>query len=208
MKTKILIILLISLINVVFSQYSDSDNNNKTDKEKDYSREPNPYLVFGVPPWTKFKDIQKRYKKITDKMKQRNSNSAKYKQYKIAYEQIEQYYKKNNYQDKNIFDIIKTTIINIFYYECIIFSVLFISWAIYKFNTFVALLVATCVSVDSIIPHWFSKMIYQYIFSFTITIIIYFREYIFYGKKTEENNENKDNNVTGRRIRKRFEKIE
>ena len=209
MKTKIIfIIILISLINIILSS-SEENNYDESFEKKDYSREANPYLVFGVPPWTKYKDVKKRFKKITEKMKQKNMlNSIQYQRYKIAFEQIEQDYRKNNDKDKSFFDVVKITIKNIFFYEFIIFTVLCISWAIYKFNTFAALLVATFISVDSIIPHWFSTFFWQAIFSFILTLIIYFRDYFFKGKNNNGNNENTNNNNTGKRTRKRFEKIE
>ena len=143
-------------------------------------------------------------------MRQRNLiNSKQYQRYKVAFEEIEQIYKKNNYKDKSFSDVVQTTIINIFFYEFAIFAILIVSWTIYTFNTFAALLVATSVSVDNLIPHWFSRAMYQYIFSFILTLVIYFRSYIFYGKKNEEQkDEVVNNNVSGRRIRRRFEKIE
>ena len=226
MKSKIILIILITLINIalcsdeenIYNTYNDYNRYNKynnyeeTSEDKDFSRETNPYLVFGVPPWTKFKDVKKRYKKIKEKMKQKNLlNSLQFQRYKTAYEQIEQTYRKNDYKDKNFFDVIKTTIKNIFYYEFMVFAVLFVSWAIYKFNTFAALLVATFVSVDNVIPHWFPNGIFQYCFSFILTLIIYFREYFLNGKKKEEDNkenENINSDNTGKRKRRRFEKIE
>ena len=104
----------------------------------------------------------------------------------------------------------KTTFANLFFYEFIIFVALFLPWVIIKFNTFVALLVATFVSIDSVIPHWFPNVVYQLCFTFVIALIIYFRSYFLPGKKNEEqNNENTNmNNNTGRRIRRRFEKVE
>ena len=101
MKTKIILIISITLINIVLSSneniyntYNDYNryNNYEEPKEnKDFSRESNPYLVFGVPPWTKFKDVKKRYKKIKEKMKQKNLlNSLQFQRYKTAFEEIEQ----------------------------------------------------------------------------------------------------------------------
>lgn len=223
MKTKILLIISITLINIVLSSneeniyntyndYNRYNNYEEPKEDKDFSRESNPYLVFGVPPWTKFKDVKKRYKKIKEKMKQKNLlNSLQFQRYKRAFEEIEQAYRKNDFKDKNFFDVIKTTIKNIFYYEFLIFAILFVSWAIYKFNTFAALLVATFVSVDNIIPHWFPNGIWQYSFSCILTLIIYFRDYFLNGKKKEEenkDNENINSNNSGKRKRRRFEKIE
>ena len=220
MKTKLILIIFITLINIVLSSneentyndYNRYSNYDETKDDKDFSRESNPYLVLGVPPWTKFKDVKKRYKKIKEKMKQKNLlNSLQYLKYKTAFEEIEQSYRKNDYKDRSFFDVVKTTIKNIFYYEFIIFAVLFLSWAIFKFNTFAALLVATFVSVDNIIPHWFPNCIWQYSFSFILTLIFYFRNYFLNGKKNEEenkDNENINSNNTGKRKRRRFEKIE
>ena len=210
MKTK-LIIFIICLIDIIFS-FEQEFNFGDTDENKVNNDKPDPYLVFGVPPWTKYKDIKKRYNKIKKEMKEKNLlNSLKFKRYKNAFENLEQIYKKNNYKDQSFFDVIKTTIKNIFFYESIIFAVLFLSWAVYKYNSFAALLVATFFSVDSIIPHWFSNAIIQGIFSFILTLIIYFRNYYLPGGKNEEenNNENENtNNIMGRRKRRRFEKIE
>lgn len=208
MKTK-LRILLILLINLVFS----FNEENNAQNEIDFAKEPNPYLVLGVPPWTKYKDIKKRYKKLTEKMRQKKEeNSFQYKRYQTAFEQIKKIYKDNNYKDKTFFDVLKTTIGNIFLYEFIIFAILSLSWAIYKFNTFAALLVATFISVDNVIPHWFSNQLYQYIFSFILTLVIYFRKYFLGGGKNEEKNEEGSNNNNdepkGKKRRRRFEKIE
>ena len=210
MKTKIILIIIICLIKIVSSYSYETHYNSTNDEKKDFSKESNPYLIFGVPPWTKYQDIQKRFNKITTKMRQRNLiNSKQYQRYKVAFEEIEQIYKKNNYKDKSFSDVVQTTIINIFFYEFAIFAILIVSWTIYTFNTFAALLVATSVSVDNLIPHWFSRAMYQYIFSFILTLVIYFRSYIFYGTKNEEQkDEVVNNNVSGRRIRRRFEKIE
>ena len=212
MRTKsiLFIILFISFINLIFS-FNEENTNNGNDRELDFSKEPNPYLVLRVPQWTKFKEIKKRFKKIKEKMKEENKlNSMEFKKYKTAFNQIEKIYIDNNHKDKTFLDIIKITIKNIIIYESFIFIVLFLSWAIYKFNTFAALLVATFICIDNVIPHWFSNIILQYIFSFLLALIIYFRDYLLPGKKIdEENNENNvsNNNTSGKR-RRRFQKIE
>jgi ABC-type sugar transport system permease subunit len=217
MKAKIFVLILIifiSLLSLVSSFNEENHNNyqNENGNENDFSKESNPYVVFGVPPWTKFKDIKKKYSKIKEKMKQKNQiNSMEFKRYKIAYEQIKKIYKDNDEKDKTFLDVLITTIKHIFWYEFIIFAGLFLSWAIYTFNTFAALLVGTFICIDNLIPHWFSNSMYQYIFSFILTLIIYFRNYLFCGKKkNDENSNNDETNVdkSGKRKRKRFSKIE
>ena len=215
MKTKniLIITLFTSFINLIFSlnqENPNNDNTNNNDGNIDFSKEPNPYLILGIPQWTKFKDIKKRFKKIKEKMVKANkSNTVEYKKYKTAFNQIEKIYKDNNYEDKTFLDILKITIKNIFIYEFFVFGALFLSWAIYKFNTFAALFVAISISIDNVIPHWFSNIIIQYAFSFLLTLFIYFRDYYLPRKKIEdENNENSnDNNIKGKK-RKRFQKIE
>lgn len=217
MKAKIFVLILIifiSLLSLVSSFNEENHNNyqNENGNENDFSKESNPYVVFGVPPWTKFKDIKKKYSKIKEKMKQKNQiHSMEFKRYKIAYEQIKKIYKDNDEKDKTFLDVLITTIKHIFWYEFIIFAGLFLSWAIYTFNTFAALLVGTFICIDNLIPHWFSNSMYQYIFSFILTLIIYFRNYLFCGKKkNDENDNNNETNVdkSGKRKRKRFSKIE
>jgi ABC-type sugar transport system permease subunit len=217
MKAKIFVLILIifiSLLSLVTSFNEENHNNyqNENGNENDFSKESNPYLVFGVPPWTKFKDIKKKYSKIKEKMKQKNQiHSMEFKRYKMAYEQIKKIYKDNDEKDKTFLDVLITTIKHIFWYEFIIFAGLFLSWAIYTFNTFAALLVGTFICIDNLIPHWFSNSMYEYIFSFILTLIIYFRNYLFCGKKkNDENDNNNETNVdkNGKRKRKRFSKIE
>ena len=217
MKAKIFVLILIifiSLLSLVPSINEENHNNyqNENGNENDFSKESNPYVVFGVPPWTKFKDIKKKYSKIKEKMKQKNQiHSMEFKRYKMAYEQIKKIYKDNDEKDKTFLDVLITTIKHIFWYEFIIFAGLFLSWAIYTFNTFAALLVGTFICIDNLIPHWFSNSMYQYIFSFILTLIIYFRNYLFCGKKkNDENDNNNETNVdkSGKRKRKRFSKIE
>lgn len=217
MKAKIFVLILIifiSLLSLVSSFNEENHNNyqNENGNENDFSKESNPYVVFGVPPWTKFKDIKKKYSKIKEKMKQKNQiHSMEFKRYKMAYEQIKKIYKDNDEKDKTFLDVLITTIKHIFWYEFIIFAGLFLSWAIYTFNTFAALLVGTFICIDNLIPHWFSNSMYQYIFSFILTLIIYFRNYLFCGKKkNDENYNNNETNVdkSGKRKRKRFSKIE
>ena len=180
MKAKIFVLILIifiSLLSLVSSFNEENHNNyqNENGNENDFSKESNPYVVFGVPPWTKFKDIKKKYSKIKEKMKQKNQiHSMEFKRYKMAYEQIKKIYKDNDEKDKTFLDVLITTIKHIFWYEFIIFAGLFLSWAIYTFNTFAALLVGTFICIDNLIPHWFSNSMYQYIFSFILTLIIYF----------------------------------
>ena len=217
MKAKIFVLILIifiSLLSLVSSFNEENHNNyqNENGNENDFSKESNPYVVFGVPPWTKFEDIKKKYSKIKEKMKQKNQiHSMEFKRYKMAYEQIKKIYKDNDEKDKTFLDVLITTIKHIFWYEFIIFAGLFLSWAIYTFNTFAALLVGTFICIDNLIPHWFSNSMYQYIFSFILTLIIYFRNYLFCGKKkNDENDNNNETNVdkSGKRKRKRFSKIE
>ena len=217
MKAKIFVLILIifiSLLSLVSSFNEENHNNyqNENGNENDFSKESNPYVVFGVPPWTKFKDIKKKYSKIKEKMKEKNQiHSMEFKRYKMAYEQIKKIYKDNDEKDKTFLDVLITTIKHIFWYEFIIFAGLFLSWAIYTFNTFAALLVGTFICIDNLIPHWFSNSMYQYIFSFILTLIIYFRNYLFCGKKkNDENDNNNETNVdkSGKRKRKRFSKIE
>ena len=212
MKTKLLFILIIlCLIDFIFS-FEQEFHFGDAGENRENQDKPDPYLIFGLPPWTKYRDVKKRYSKIKEEMKRKNElNSLRFKRYKQAFENLEEIYKNNNYEDQSFFDIIKKTIKNIFIYEFIIFAILFLSWAVYKYNSFAALLVATFFSVDSIIPHWFSNAIIQGIFSFILTLIIYFRNYILPWKPNEEDNNNENENIndtSGRRRRRRFEKIE
>ena len=212
MKTKLLFILIIlCLIDFIFS-FKQEFHFGDAGENRENQDKPDPYLIFGLPPWTKYRDVKKRYNKIKEEMKRKNElNSLRFKRYKQAFENLEEIYKNNNYEDQSFFDIIKKTIKNIFIYEFIIFAILFLSWAVYKYNSFAALLVATFFSVDSIIPHWFSNAIIQGIFSFILTLIIYFRNYILPWKPNEEDNNNENENIndtSGRRRRRRFEKIE
>ena len=55
---------------------------------------------------------------------------------------------------------------------------LFISWFVYKFNTFAALLIVTFITKDNFISHWFSTIFTQYIAYFILGIIIYFKDFL------------------------------
>ena len=104
--------------------------------------------------------------KIQESEQKNQMHSMEFKRYKTAYEQIKKIYKDNDEKDKTFLDVLITTIKHIFWYEFIIFAGLFLSWAIYTFNTFAALLVGTFICIDNLIPHWFSNSMYQYIFFF------------------------------------------
>ena len=170
----------------------------------------NPYTVLRIPPWTKFEDVKKRYEKIKDKAYNSNKqNSKRFKLITKAYDEIYETYKKNNYKDISFFEVLWETIKNIFIYEIAMLSILFITWFVYKFNTYAAVLVMSFVAIDNIIPHWFGTMIAQYIFSFIVGTFLYFNDYIrafIFGKKNEVNNNN--NNVEQVNRRRRFVKYE
>ena len=87
---------------------------------------------------------------------------------------------------------------------------LFVSWFVYKFNTYAALLVVTFVTIDNLIPHWFSTMFTQYIVSFILGTIIYFKDFLcaFISNKKVDNNNSNNNGNAGSGRRRRIEKIE
>ena len=178
----------------------------------------NPYMIFKLPPWTKFEVIKKKYEDLQKKAIALNkTHTHKYKLLKKAYDKIYEEYKDNNYQDETFFSILKKTIKNIFTYEFIVLFLLFVTWFVYKFNTYAAYLVGAFVAIDNIIPHWFGTMLTQYIVSFIFGTVLYFRNYVYFficSKKDKQkgnnnsSNQNISNNNGHRLIRKRFEKIE
>lgn len=191
------------------SHYSDSE-------EEDSPFTENPYLILQIPPWTKFEDIQKRFITISAKaIAQNKTNTKKFKKMKNAYKVLEKEYEKNNKKEKTFFGVLMTTIKRILLYEFIMLGIVFITWFIYKFNTYAGVLVAAFVTIDNLIPHWFNTMITQYIVSFIFGTILYFNEFFcpFLCKKKgkEEDNQTHNNgnsNSSGSRKRRRFEKIE
>ena len=170
----------------------------------------NPYTILRISPWTKFEDVKKRYEKLKEKAYISNKqNSKRFKLITKAYDEIYETYKKNNYTDKTFFDVLWETIKNIFIYEIAMLTILFITWFVYKFNTYAALLVVSFVAIDNIIPHWFGTMFTQYIVSFIVGTILYFNEYFcafICGKKNKGNNNTYNNVEQGHR--RRFVKYE
>ena len=207
--------LLIFFLNLELSYQKNNNNNNYNDndkinvKESSNLFESNPYLVLGIPPWTKYESVKKRYKKLKERFKSKNKiNSLEFKSYKEAYERITKDFEENNYQDKSFLGVVKATIKKLFIYELILFAFLFFTWAIYRFSSFATFLVIVFVSVDNIIPHLFSSISVQYIFSFCLAIFLYFGNSLFC--KSKEDKDNDDNAMSNgkKRTRRRFEKYE
>ena len=213
MSHKIFIFLLFILI-LTFIVSSNKENENMYNSEtnnKDDDLIGNPYFILKVPPWAKFKDVRKRYNKLKEKAElKKKTNTKMYKKIEKAFKILEEEHIKNDYKDKTFFEVLFNTFKNIFFYELIMLVLLFITWFIYKFNTYAALLVVAFVTIDNLIPHWFGYMITQYIVSFLLGTIIYFRGFflsIIYGDKKTDNNNN-DNTYTGHVERRIFVKIE
>ena len=214
-KKKILFysIIFLNLVVIISTiKYEKNYNYNSYNSEGEESFSGNPYLILRVAPWAKFKDIENRYTRLKDRAEAQNTiYSKRFKLYTYAYEKIKSDYEKNNYKDKSFFGVLKTAFRNILIYELIMLGMLLLSWFIYKFNKFAAWLVMTFVTIDNLIPHWFNTMLTQYIVSFVIGIIIYFREYLYpFICDSKNNNENNNTNINTRNARKRrrFEKIE
>ena len=224
MSPKIIIFLLFIFISsfIIISTSEENGNengknkNNKKTKKENKNNEDdifigNPYLFLQVPPWSKFNDVQKRFNYLKDKaIYQKKTHTRNYNLMKKSYEKIEEEYINSGYKDKTFFGVLINTFKNIFIYELLMLIVLFITWFIYKFNTYAALLVVAFVTIDNLIPHWFGYMITQYIVSFLLGTIIYFRGFFLsfiYGDKKTDNNNN-DNTNSGHVERRRFVKIE
>ena len=214
MSHKIFIFLLFILI-LTFIVSSNKENENMYNSEtnnKDDDLIGNPYFILKVPPWAKFKDVRKRYNKLKEKAElKKKTNTKVYKKIEKAFKILEEEYIKNDYKDKTFFEVLFNTFKNIFFYELIMLVLLFITWFIYKFNTYAALLVVVFVTIDNLIPHWFSTMFTQYVVSFLLGTILYFREYFYpfiCGKKENSNDFNENTNNGGSFKRRRFEKIE
>ena len=190
-----------------YKKNSKRKNNTSSKKEKSYS---NPYLILKIPPWSKFKDIKKRYQILREKTRAYNTkNSIEFEEYRKAYRLLEEEFENNEYQEKTFLGVLITTIKHIIYYELIMLFLLFVSWFVYTFNKYAALLVVTFVTIDNIIPHWFSTMFTQYIISFILGTIIYFKDFLcafICNKRIDDSNNN--GNIDGVRKRRRFEKIE
>ena len=218
----LLLVLFISFVNILSIEQNENDLNQKHSYKQNNKRKyntssgdsysGNPYFVLKIPPWSKFKDIKKRYQALRDKAKEHNRiNSNEFQEYRKAYRALEEEYEKNEYQEKTFFGVLFTTITNIICYELIMLLLLFVSWFVYKFNTYAALLVVTFVTIDNLIPHWFSTMFTQYIVSFILGTIIYFKDFLcafLCNKKVDNNNSNNNGNTGGGRRRRRIEKVE
>ena len=222
----LLLILFISFIEILSFKQNKDDLNQKNSYKKNNKRRDNtssdnensyfgnPYFILKIPPWSKFKDIKKRYIKLRETAKANNKiNSDEFQKYKKAYRSLEEEYEKNEYKENTFFGVLFNTIKNIILYELVMLFLLLISWLVYKFNKYAALLVVTFVTIDNIIPHWFSTMFTQYIVSFILGTIIYFKDFFYsfiFNKKVDDNdnNINSNNNIGGGRKRRRFVKVE
>ena len=215
-----LLIIILNLLQIIFSQNENEEEKNfnyKKSKNKRYSNtnstdsegSGNPYLILRLPPWSKFEDVEKRYIKLRDRAEAHNTlRSKNFKLVTYAYEKIKKEYEKNNYKDKSFFGVLIQTFKNIFIYEVIMLGFLLVTWFIYKFNTYAAWLVVTFVAIDNLIPHWFNTMFTQYIISFILGTIIYFRQYFYPFICGNKSNKENNNSGIGQRKRRRFEKIE
>ena len=166
----------------------------------------NPYLILQIPPWSKFKDVKKRYNQL---LSDKKNNIERIQLIQKAYNIIEDEFKNNKKKDKTFFQVLKATIKQIILYESLMIGIILLTWLIYRFNTLVGWMIVSFVGIDKIIPHVFNTMLHQYIFSFVFGIFLYFRNYFFsfisIKKIEEENNHQGDN---GMRKRKRFKKVE
>ena len=208
MSNKLYFFLLFILFSIISEVSSD---------EEEFTT--NPYMIFKLPPWTKFEVIKKKYEDYKERaIASDRTHTHKYKLMKKAYDKIYEEYKNNNYQDVTFFTILFRTIKNILTYEFIVLFLLFVTWFVYQFNTYAAYLVGAFVAIDNIIPHWFGTMLAQYIVSFILGTVLYFRSYFcsfICGSKNKQKGNSKDHSQdsssssSGRRvIRRRFEKIE
>ena len=199
-KTFFILVILLKLFLIISST---EENNNETNKENSNSSNSNetfphnPYLILKIPPWSKFKDVVARYSRLKDKLEANQLNEIQFQIYTKAFEKIKEDYIKNNKTEKTFSDVLSTTFRHIFFYELIILVLLSITWFIFKFTTYVAILVGTFVAIDNIIPHWFNNMQTQYLVSFALGTIIYYRNF-FCKKKQDEVGDG----------RKKFQKIE
>lgn len=207
-KNLFLIILLIFFFNICYSYEKNNNYGNKTEEINFF--ESNPYQILGIPPWTKFEHIEKRYNKLKEKFESKNKlKSEEFKAYKEAYKRIKKEYEENGGKEKTFFGVIKNSFKKLFLYELILFAVLFLSWTIYKFSSFAAFLVIVCVSVNNLIPHFFSDMTIQYIFSFCLAIFLYFGNSLLCKNKEDKSEDDGHREKrNGTRIRRRFEKFE
>jgi len=173
-----------------------------TKREKENFRENpmNPYLILGVPPWAKFANIKKKYKKLLS----HENDIIRLQLIKQAYNKLEMEYKNNKKKDKTFYEVLGATIKRIFIYEFMMLGIIIITWLIYKFTSFFSWLVVAFVIIDNLIPHLFDTMFSQYIFSLIFGIVLYFLKNNFCQKK----NKNKEENTDGTQRRKRFEKVE
>lgn len=207
----LLCILLLSCFKIITS---NEENENDHSKKKGFQKEEhfsqNPYLILQIPPWSKFEDVEKKYNKLKDKAEAKNRiNTKKFKLYQQAYKAIKKEYKNNNYKEKSFIGVLFKAFKKIIFYELVMLTFLFLSWFVYQFNTYAALLVVTFVAIDNIIPHWFNSMLIQYIVSFILGTIIYFKDYFLGNNKKGNNDNNRDNkDGDGVRQRRRFKKIE
>ena len=224
MSIKLFIFLLFILISsfiIISSNEENGNENGKNKKNKKSQKENNinennnfignPYLFLRVPPWSKFEDVKKRFNHLKEKaIFQKKTNTNNYNKLKKAYEKIEEEYITSGYKEKTFFGVLINTFWNIFIYEFLMIVLLFITWFVYKFNTYAALLVVVFVTIDNLIPHWFGTMLTQYIVSFLLGTIIYFRGFFLsfiYGENKNNTNDNENTN-NGHVKRRRFEKIE
>ena len=196
MSRKFFITLFILLeLFIIISSSEKNNSTNEENKTETFTR--NPYFILRIAPWSKFKDVEARFSRLKDKAEAKMINDTQFQLYTKAYDAIKEEYIKSNKVDKTFFGVLLNTFKLIFFYELFILILLFITWLISSFTSYVAILVGTFVVIDRIIPHWFYNMQMQYLVSFSLGTLIYFRNF-FCGK-------NENDRQTGR---KKFQKIE
>ena len=113
-KNLFLIILLIFFFNICYSYEKNNNYGNKTEEINFF--ESNPYQILGIPPWTKFEHIKKRYNKLKEKFESKNKlKSEEFKAYKEAYKRIKKNTKKMVAKKKHFLELLKILSKNYFY---------------------------------------------------------------------------------------------
>ena len=173
MSYKILISLLFILL-ISKTIQKNHKNENKTNSTDDEIFPQNPYLIFQLPPWSKFEDVENK----CTQLKNKENDKDKLKILNEAFNKIKDEYIKNDKKEKTIFTVIKKAILNTIYYELILGAILLFTWLLYRLNRYGVWLVISYVAVDKIIPHWFETMSMQYFTSFILGTVLYLRGYI------------------------------
>ncbi|MCQ2819828.1 MAG: hypothetical protein MJ252_21395, partial [archaeon] len=140
------------------------------------------FRILKIPPWSKKREIQAKYKKLQKLYSSSNKQKEK-EELEKAYKFLKDKFKDGSLKERTFYEVVLLGFKDLIILEAIFGGAYLLSKLIYMFqeyfSKFILFQIISFLVISRFFPHYFDDELIQYLISFVLGLVLFFRRKIF-----------------------------